>query len=49
MSDANGFMAIPFKINVVKVSSLSVSFTFTVDDTTIESASVTVTGNLDTV
>ena len=31
VSDSNGFMSIPFKINVVKQASLSITFTFIVD------------------
>ena len=46
VSDSNGFMSIPFKVNVVKVASLSVTFTFEVDDSTVVSTAVTVSGNL---
>ncbi len=46
MSDEDGFMAMPFKIRVVKVASLTASFVFHVDDSSINIGSFTVLGNL---
>lgn len=46
VSDANGFMAIPFKINIVKKSTLQATFTFNVDDSSVTSSSITMNGNL---
>ena len=49
VSDSNGFMSIPFKINVVKQASLSVTFTFLVDGLSVVASAITITGNLQTV